>query len=182
MRCNKRSYVDAAKTPCAAAMTWRSQINRYSKKQEDINTSTPLLSEPETLQTSDFTQLSATSFLLLQDLTQDITALHWMCFISTDWQGKKESRCVRELAHVHKALRWGYDNFHSSRVAALFSESFWVPGTIWCHQLGNQLLLNTHHFLGLWDTERWTAEAVSVLSLVTIPCVDRSHRGVCPVL
>ena len=52
------------------------QPNRYSKKEEEINTSTPLLSEPETLQTSDFTQLSAPIFFLLQDLTQDITRLH----------------------------------------------------------------------------------------------------------
>lgn len=63
--------------------------NRYSKKEEEINTSTPLLSEPETLQTSDFTQLSAPIFSLLQDLTQDITRLHWMCFISIHWQEKK---------------------------------------------------------------------------------------------
>lgn len=105
MRCNKRSYADAAKTPCAATMIWRSQINRYSKKQEEINTSTPLLSEPETLQTSVFTQLSATSFLLLQDLTQDITALHWMCFISTDWQEKKSLDVLGSLLTFTKP--WG---------------------------------------------------------------------------
>ena len=79
MQCNKRSYIDATKTLCAVTMTGCSQIKRYSKK-EETNTRTPLLSEPETVRTLDFTQLSAAVFFLLQDLTQDITGLHWMWF------------------------------------------------------------------------------------------------------
>ena len=169
MQCNKRTYVDATETLCALTMTGHNQINRYSKK-EEINTSTPLLSESEILWTLDFTQLSATGFFLLQDLTQDITGLHWMCFISIHWQEKKSPDALGSSLKFTKPR--GEATVPSTAAnTALLSESFWVPGMRGCHQPLNWLALHIHRLLGLWDTAGWTTEAASVLSLVTIPCV-----------
>lgn len=143
-------------------------------KNRDINTIFPLsvgLERHYKLQI--LPQLSAAGFLLLQIL--GISCMQWMCFISTDKEKKSPGALQgSSLSRSHKP--WSEATIATFSRWQLFSESFWVPGTM-VSSAGKSASPEHPPFSSLRHRE-WTAEAVSVLSLVTIPCGQKPQRCV----